>query len=494
MRNGPQAIKLGVAVSRSGLLLGALGLALACGTSGQSISRGGPLVGGSAPETEERPATAEEEPARLELRPPSYRPRVIHTTDLGADVDDQQSMIRQLVMANDFDIEGLVVATGCWKKSQSNTRMLDDLVDAYARVVSNLQVHDPAYPPVEYLRRVSVMGQTGYGMDDVGEGKDSEGSELIVASVDREDPRPLWATCWGGCNTIAQALDKVQRERSAEELAAFVSKLRVYDVLGQDNAGTWIAKNFPDLIYIRATQVFSWQPEANGPAGGNRDQRQSRWVIDNIQNHGPLGAAYPDRDWAYEGDTPAFFHLIPNGLSDPSEVAQGGWGGRFERTEGVRGMSCMKGEDQAFDPYVMYNEPRESIRRWRSAIEADFAARMDWSVTGNYANANHHPVAQLNGNTTREVLELSAEPASRVTLSAEGSADPDDNELLFAWSFYREPSSYDGDIAIEAAGASTASVAIPADAAGTSIHVLLELRDDGSPSLTAYRRAIINVE
>ena len=57
-----------------------------------------------------------------------YKPRIINTTDLGADPDDEQSMVRQLVCANEFDIEGFIVATGCWKKSQSNTDMLDKIV------------------------------------------------------------------------------------------------------------------------------------------------------------------------------------------------------------------------------------------------------------------------------------------------------------------------------------------------------------------------------
>ena len=37
-----------------------------------------------------------------------YKPRIINTTDLGADPDDEQSMVRQLVSANEFDIEGLI--------------------------------------------------------------------------------------------------------------------------------------------------------------------------------------------------------------------------------------------------------------------------------------------------------------------------------------------------------------------------------------------------
>ena len=34
----------------------------------------------------------------------SFKPRIINTTDLGADPDDEQSMVRQLVCANEFDI------------------------------------------------------------------------------------------------------------------------------------------------------------------------------------------------------------------------------------------------------------------------------------------------------------------------------------------------------------------------------------------------------
>jgi hypothetical protein len=410
---------------------------------------------------------------------------VIHTTDLGADPDDQQSMVRQLVLANEYDLEGLIVATGCWKKRQSDTSMLDALVDAYGQVVSNLQVHAEGYPSYEYLKSISVMGQTGYGMDDVGEGRDSAGSNLIIATVDRDDPRPVWATCWGGCNTIAQALWTVQNTRSAAELAQFVSKLHVYDVLGQDNAGTWMARTFPDLLYIRATGVYDWQPDDG-------------WIDTHVQSHGPLGAVYPDRKWATEGDTPAFLHLNPHGLNDPVRVDQGGWGGRFgpDTQSGIRGMSCMDGEDAQYDPYLMYgNTPEGSgaISRWRPAYDNDFEARMDWSVTSTYADANHHPIAVANGDTTREVLEVSTAAGSRVALSAAGSSDPDGDGLTYQWFFHEESSSYSGSVTIENDSAESATLVVPSDAGGQTLHVILELHDNGSPNLYAYRRVIIDV-
>jgi hypothetical protein len=413
------------------------------------------------------------------------KPRIINTTDLGADPDDEQSMVRQLVCANEFDIEGLIISTGCWKKSQSNTKMLDKIVDAYSEALPNLRVHAEGYPSVEYLRSISVMGQRGYGMSDVGAGKDSPGSELIIASVDKDDPRPVWVACWGGANNVAQAIWKVRETRSESEFAKFLSKLRVFDILGQDDAGAWIAKNFPDLLYIRATKVYGWQPP-------------DEFLKTHIQSHGPLGAVYPDRKWATEGDTPAIMHVYPNGLNDPDKIDQGGWGGRFSLTKqsGIRSMEPVKNESE-YDPYFTYgntSEGAEAIKRWSTGYNNDFAARMDWSITSDYSNANHHPVAVVNGDASRQVLEVSASPSSSVALSAEDSSDPDDDTLIYAWSFYKEPSSYAGTVTVHDAASKSATVSIPADARGKNIHVILELHDQGSPNLCAYRRVIINVE
>ena len=422
----------------------------------------------------------------------SYKPRVINTTDLGADPDDEQSMVRQLVSANEFDIEGLIVATGCWKKTQSNTEMLDKLIDAYEEAYPNLIVHADGYPTPKYLKTISVMGQTGYGMGDVGTGKDSPGSDLIIASVDKDDPRPLWVMGWGGMNTIAQAIWKVRETRSETELEKFLSKLRLIDILGQDDAGAWIAKNFPDVFYIRATGVYGWQPPKNGDYQRN-----------DIQSHGPLGAVYPDTKWATEGDTPAFMHVYPNGLNNPEQIDQGGWGGRFSFTKkaGIRSMSEVpkieKDGETKYDPYYMYANTEEganAIKRWNMGYDNDFAARMDWSVTNNYKSANHHPVAVLNGDRTRRVLQMTTSVDNTIVLSSEGTTDPDGNSISYKWSFYDDPSSYDGSVSITNETSSKATIEIPENSGGKNIHVILEVYDNGSPNLYAYRRMIINVD
>ncbi len=420
----------------------------------------------------------------------TQKPRVINTTDLGADPDDEQSMVRQLVCANEYDIKGLIVSTGCWKKNQTSTAMLDQIVDTYEEVYSNLTVHAEGYPSPDYLRSISVLGQTGYGMGDVGTGKDSPGSDLIIASVDMDDPRPVWVMGWGGMNTAAQAIWKVRETRSAEEFQAFLSKLRLFDILGQDDAGAWIAKNFPDVFYIRATGVYGWQPDDD-------------YLDKHIQSHGPLGAVYPDRQWATEGDSPSFMHVYPNGLNDPERIDHGGWGGRFSFTkiEGIRSMSevaeIKEDAESVFDPYYMYGNTEkgggQSIKQWSRSYNNDFAARMDWTVTSKYENANHHPNAVLNEDKTRQVLYKNAAAGSHMKLSAAGSADPDGDSLSYTWSFYEDPGSYEGSVAIQNSSSSIAIVEIPEDAAGMNLHIILEIHDNGTPNLYAYRRLIVHV-
>lgn len=427
-----------------------------------------------------------------EAKTGTYKPRIIVTTDLGADPDDEQSLVRLLVSANEFDIEGLIVSTGCWKKNQSDTDMLDKIVDAYGKVVENLQVHAEGFPSYSYLKSISILGQKGYGMGDVGNGKDSPGSELIIAAVDKDDPRPVWVQAWGGANNAAQAIWKVKNTRSQEELKKFISKLRVFDILGQDDAGAWLAKNYPNLFYIRATGVYGWQPPKNGSYQKN-----------DIQSHGPLGALYPDTKWATEGDTPAFMHVFPNGLNDPDQIDHGGWGGRFsfEKKAAIRSMSGVtrirKDGETRFDPYKMYgntSEKAKAIKRWSKGYDNDFAARMDWSITPNYNDANHQPIAVVNGDTSKKILEISAAPGSTLKFDTKGSSDPDGDKLQYAWSFYKEPSSYKGEVKIENNNSSSTTVLIPSNASGKNMHVILELFDDGKPNLYAYRRVIINVK
>jgi hypothetical protein len=190
-------------------------------------------------------------------------------------------------------------------------------------------------------------------------------------------------------------------------------------------------------------------------------------------------------------------HLFPNGLHDPERVEQGGWGGRFDSSKqlGVRAMEPVTNEAQ-FDPYAMYSdteEGAEAIAHFRPAYDNDFEARMDWSMTNNYADANHAPRAVVMGDDTRNVLYVSAGPGSQLVLDAEGSTDPDGDTLKYAWSFYAQPSSYPGSVTLQGAASASATFTVPSDASAETIHIVLQVYDDGAPNLYAYRRVIVQV-
>lgn len=414
--------------------------------------------------------------------------RMIVTTDIGgADPDDTQSLVHLMVMLNEVDLEGIISQHAWVPYGTGADKVIERVIGAYEKVLPNLRVHDKTFPDANYLRSIVKIGQPKAAIAGVGEGKDSEGSEWIIKAVDKDDPRPIWISAWSGMNTLAQALWKVQHTRSAKETEEFVSKLRVYDVLGQDDAGAWIVKNFPQLTYIRNAKIYGW-PE------------NDEWYKKNVQAIGTLGSVYPDRIWASEGDSPALLYCISNGLNAPEHIDYGGWGGRFStsKTANIEGMDWVKKsnlDEMQFAPYYMYgatDEGANAIIRWKDDIYADFRGRMRWTVTDKYTDANHHPVAVVNKDKTHGIVKIKAKAGKKVKLSAKGSFDPDGDALAYDWIFYKEPSTYQGTIDIK--GETSASFIVPEDASGKTIHIILRLSDKRKDSLCSYRRIVIDVE
>ena len=109
------------------------------------------------------------------------------------------------------------------------------------------------------------------------------------------------------------------------------------------------------------------------------------------------------------------------------------------------------------------------------------------------AEANHPPAAVLNGDKTTAAVELTARPGAAVRLSAAGSSDPDGDRLTVRWFVYPEAGTYGAAVPVTDADAETATLTVPGDAAGKTIHVILEVTDSGSPALTRYRRAVVSV-
>jgi hypothetical protein len=123
-----------------------------------------------------------------------------------------------------------------------------------------------------------------------------------------------------------------------------------------------------------------------------------------------------------------------------------------------------------------------------AAAQNDFAARMKWSVTPKFSDANHAPKV-----TMKVHLETTAKPGSTIPLQAEIS-DPDGNAVKTTWWQYNDAGTYPGDIVIADPASLKTKFRIPDDAKpGQTIHVIFEATDNGAPPLTRYGRVVVTV-
>lgn len=509
--------------------------------------------------------------AQQEANPVYQKPRTIVTAD--PELDDNNSMIRFLLHATDFQIDGLVQTSSRfhWRgdgtgktqfielseydqlglgpqtswRFRDDERFILDIIDAYEKCYENLKVHDPSYPTPEYLRSVYAEGNVFFEGD---YSYDSDGSNLIKKNILDDKPGPLFLQAWGGSSSIAAALRSIADEyKNTDQWDAIVKKVNEKVILclsgDQDNAyNKYIAVEWPDIYvqnlgwgtmgYWDNSKVNQTSPEwtakfmQKGPIGalvrtwGDGKQMVPGDLYDPIGPSGtktaeelkaegyvmwtqiqPKGTLYGD------GDSGCFYQLIDNGLRAWQDPTWGGWSGRWD---------VKKGKPESGHPAYMLNDLRDLIagktdRMDMSAFRAFFntpreedhtfpnlnperniaeAARMAWSVTPKFEDANHYPVVT-------GPFDITAKAGEKITIKAKAT-DPDGDQLTLKW-WYFPVGTYvlnnDQALAVDSPATAETTFTVPADAKpGETIHFVLQaIDDDADLPLTKYLRTVITV-
>ena len=411
-----------------------------------------------------------------------------------------------------------------WRWAEGE-RFIDEDVEAYEKVYPNLKKHHPGYPTPEYLKSIIREGNVWF------EGEmehDTPGSDLIRQVLLDDDPRPVFIQVWGGPSTASRALKSIQEQyEGTPEWAAVKAKVSAkakFCLSGQQDQTyrEYVRKEWPEIesVILNAGVISLGYGAKRGVADPSDTLYFSPgWTQENIKSKGLLGEMYrvwgdgkqmaegdftdyfglkgyssaelvamgywvwsppqPEGNFISEGDTPCYLNLIGNGLRAWEAPEYGGWAGR------CRALTEAERREGSTAPYAMRARKDEVLPDFVPAVQNSFAARMAWSVTPDYADANHEPVV-------RGPLALTTAPGETLRLRV-SVKDPDGDALTCSWKQYKV-GSYAGDVIVEDPAAAATSVTVPADAkSGDTIHLVLTVADDGTPQLTSYLRTIITI-
>jgi hypothetical protein len=500
------------------------------------------------------------------------KPRTVVLHD--PELDDLNTLSRYLLYSNDFDTQGLVYQSSSvhWKGDGQGTvftgesehsrfgitdpltswrwnadeSFIEDTVEVYAEVYTNLSVHAEGYPDPEDLRSKIYVGNVAFP-GDISE--DSAGSDLIKSLLLDDNSCPVWLLTGAGQSTIGRALLSIAEEyQDTDEWSAIYEKVSDKAIISSfgDQDGVYadyIGPNWPDIEFRQmSTQIWGYGARS-AVLPGDEQYLSAAWMRENVSEVGPFGAIYrvwgdgkqmvagdisdhfgfsglnteqlralgyvvwtapqEQGSWISEGDTSMWMDLLDNGLRGDEDPTWGGWGGRV-------------GED--INPDTNAVDANYDSARWFGTAQRDFAARLQWSVTPEYADANHNPVVEVLSPESTTV-----HPGEVVTLTARAT-DPDGDHLVGHWWQYEEAGTYPGAVLAAEEQASwfgqafaypaqvvpgdpaiadviedeievTTQFTVPTDVVdGQTLHFIIEVTDNGSPNLTSYQRVVLTIE
>jgi hypothetical protein len=503
-------------------------------------------------------------------RDKKLRTVVMHDPEL----DDVNTIIRYLLYCNQFDTEGLIYSSSRfhWKGDDKGTlfsgesehsqygigpipswrwdegsEFMDDAVDIYAKVYPNLSVHAEGYPHPDELRSKICNGNVEFPGDI---SKDSPGSSLIKKLILDDKPGTLYLLTGAGQSTIGRALKSIEEEYKNssqwENIYEKIAKKVVIQSFGDQDGvyASYIGPNWPDIEFREMATMIWGYAARRVVLPEDRHYLSAAWTRENVSKVGPFGEFYmvwgdgkqmhkndiadffgfagvtvhqlkelgympwyggveEPGSWISEGDTSMYMNLLDNGLDAHVDASYGGWGGR-------------NGKD--IDPSGVASKDFSSAR-WFGAAQRDFAARLQWTVTPEYKDANHHPVVEIVG-----LESTTIKPGQTITLKAI-VRDLDGDHLTGSWWQYEEAGTYPGKVELLSMGEEpntvvertypfdvpgpgsleiaklmkdeievTSQFTVPTDAVnGQTLHFICEAWDNGDKPLTSYKRVVLTV-
>ncbi len=417
-----------------------------------------------------------------------------------------------------------------WRWAEGE-RYIDSAVEIYEKVYPNLKIHNPNYPSPADLKQRIRIGNIEFDGDI---SKDSSGSNLIKSLILDDRDGPLYLAAWGGQSTIARALKSIQDQyEKMPEWGAIKARILRKVVLlpsgDQDDCyAKYIKPNWPEIDYhqLVGEPRYSYGAQ-NGATPEDAVYLSAAWMKENVSSRGPFSAFYrvwgdgkqmvendifdyfgfsgftadelkakgyivwtPVQEkgsWISEGDTPTFMNLLDNGLRAQEDGSYGGWGGRKWNGSGSQNATPAFALPSQGSSQASSGEAGPVQPDFFPAAQRDFAARLRWSVTTRFSDANHEPKVRIKG-----PLNVSAHPGETIQLAGEVS-DPDGDAVIVRWWQYGV-GSYPGKIVFGTPTAIATNLHIPADATpGQTIHLILEATDSGTPALTRYQRVVVTV-